>query len=390
MYNRRDFLRISGLSAAPVVTAITGFSPGVEPEVPKKEGLYFMGDGPMYSPDEFLEKLQQIHKDKPIVKDFYGKGGSVEQLLKKFCEITGKESAIYMPSGTLANQLAISVLSGENAKVIVQETSHVYRDEADAAQSVFSKRLIPLAAGRAYFTLDELQKSIEEHTQGEAFKSGIGAVSIENPIRRNDGQFVPLTEIKKISSFCREKGYKLHLDGARIYLASAFSGVSVSEYASFFDTIYISLYKYLGASGGAVLCGPKDIIDKMEHLTKVHGGVVFSNWANSAMALHHLDGIDDRFKRFSVQSQQLFKMMNQLPEMKVSSLENGTNISILKLADTVNSKKLSEVLWKKYNIALPVAKSDGTIKLMVNDSLLTHSNEQIMSAFKDALGLSKI
>lgn len=390
MFNRRNFLRISGLSAVPVLSSLDGFFEDLNPEAPKKEGVYFMGDGPMYSPEEFLEKLQQIHKEKPIVKDSYGKGGSVEQLLKKFCEITGKESAIFMPTGTLANQLAISVLSGENTKAFVQETSHVYRDEADSAQSVFNKRLIPLAAGKAYFTLEELQKSIEEHTTGEAFKSGIGAVSIENPVRRNDGQFVPLAEIKKISAFCREKGYKLHLDGARIYLASAFSSVSVSEYASFFDTVYISLYKYLGASGGAVLCGPKDIIDKMEHLIKVHGGTVYSNWANSAMALHHLTNIDDRFKRFAVQSEQLFKMMNELPEMKIKNIENGTNISILKLVNTVNSKKLSEVLWQKYNIALPIAKSDGTIKIMVNDSLLTQSNAQIVTAFKEALGLSKV
>ncbi|GLU55433.1 hypothetical protein Dfri01_48940 [Dyadobacter frigoris] len=390
MFNRRDFLRISGLSVAPALSPLRGFSTEGKSEAPKKEGLYFMGDGPMYSPEEFLEKLQQINKDKPVVKDFYGKGGSVEQLLKKFCEITGKESAIYMPTGTLANQLAIAVLSGENTKAFVQETSHVYRDEADSAQSVFNKRLIPLAAGKAYFTLEELQKSIEEHTQGEAFKSGIGAISIENPVRRNDGQFVPLAEIKKISAFCREKGYKLHLDGARIYLASAFSGISVSEYASFFDTVYISLYKYLGASGGAVLCGPKDVIDKMEHLVKVHGGVVFSNWANAAMALHHLTGIEDRFKNFAAQSEQLFKKLNELPEIKITGIEGGTNISILKLAETVNSKKLSEILWQKYSIALPVAKPDGIVKLMVNDSLLTQSSEQIVAAFKDALGLSKV
>src|SRR5205823_3658336 len=122
-------------------------------------------------------------------------------------------------------------------------TSHVYRDEADAAQSIFGKRLIPLAPDKAYFTLEELQKSIEQHTQGEAFKSGIGMVSIENPVRRCDGQFVPISEIKKISAFCREKGYKLHLDGARIYLAAAYAGTSVSEYAAYFDTVYISLYK---------------------------------------------------------------------------------------------------------------------------------------------------
>ncbi|MBE9463407.1 threonine aldolase family protein [Dyadobacter subterraneus] len=390
MFNRRDFLRVSGLSVAPALSTIDVFATQGKSGAPAKESVYFMGDGPMYSPDEYLEKLYQINKDKPVVKDVYGKGGSVEQLLKKFCEITGKESAIYMPTGTMANQLAISVLCGENTKAFVQDTSHVYRDEADSAQSVFSKRLIPLAAGKAYFTLEELQGSIEELAQREVFKSGIGAVSIENPVRRNDGQFVPLSEIKKISAFCKAQGYKLHLDGARIYLASAFSGNSVSEYASYFDTVYISLYKYLGAAGGAVLCGPKNIIDKMEHLVKVHGGVVYSNWTNAAMALHHLTGIEDRFKRFASQSEQLFKILNQIPELTITSIKDGTNISILKLSASVNSKKLSETLWQRYNIALPLAKSDGTIKLMVNDSLLTQSNEQIAAAFKDALSMSKV
>jgi threonine aldolase len=389
MFNRRDFLRISGLSVASALTALKGYSAEKESAEPGNEGLYFMGDGPMYAPEEFITKLQQINQENPIVKDSYGRGGSVEQLIKKFCEITGKEAGIFMPTGTLANQLAISVLSGENTKAFVQETSHVFRDEADSAQSVFSKRLIPLATGKAYFTADELKKAVEELTQGEVFKSGIGAVSIENPVRRNDGQFVPLNEIKKISAFCREKGYKLHLDGARIYLAAAFSGTSVTEYSSYFDTVYISLYKYLGASGGAVLCGPKVIIDKMEHLVKVHGGVVYSNWANASMALHHLNGIDDRFKRFALQADQLFTMLNKMPELKITKIENGTNISVMKLAVSVNSKKLTDVLWEKYRIALPVAKSDGMIKLTVNDSLLTRTNEQIAAAFKDAISSSR-
>ena len=105
----------------------------------------------MFEPSEYLVELQKANADAAIVKDRYGVGGAVEQLEKKFVEITGKEKAIFMPSGTMANQLAIAVLSGENAKVVVQDTSHVYRDEADAAQTVFGKRLVPLAEGEGIF-----------------------------------------------------------------------------------------------------------------------------------------------------------------------------------------------------------------------------------------------
>ncbi|GAB2551116.1 threonine aldolase family protein [Spirosoma aerophilum] len=389
MFTRRDFLRVSSLSAVPTVSTLGHFPYNLAPAPVMAEKVRFNGDGPLYSPTEFIAKLQQINKEHPIEWDFYAKGGSVDKLTSEFARITGKEAAIFLPSGTLANQLAISVLSGENTKAFVQETSHVYRDEADAAQSVFSKRLIPLAPGKAYFTLDELQQSIDFHTKGEVFPSGIGMVSIENPVRRCDGQYVPIDEIKKIAAFCRQKGYKLHLDGARIYLAAAFSGTSVSEYASYFDTVYISLYKYLGAAGGAVLCGSKDVIGRMDHLTKIHGGVVFMNWANAAMALHHLQGLDDRLKGSAIQARQLFTQLNQLPGINITEITGGTNIVNLQVSASVNASKLREILWAKHGIDLPPAKADGSMKLMINESLLNRTNDQLVAAFTEALTSAK-
>jgi threonine aldolase len=389
MFNRRDFLRFSTLSAAPALSALGDFSHQWAPADPELKPVRFVGDGPIYMPDEYIAQLEEIAKSAPIKRDFYGKGGCVDDLAKEFAARTGKEAAIYLASGTLANQLAISVLSGENTKVFVQQTSHVYRDEADAAQSVFGKRLIPVAPNKAYFTLSELQQSIDEHLQGEVFPSGIGAVSIENPVRRADGQFVPINDIKQIAAFCRQKGYKLHLDGARLYLAAAYSGTSVAEYASYFDTVYISLYKYLGAAGGAILCGPKAVIDKMEHLAKIHGGTVFMNWVNAAMALHHLAGLEDRLKRSVAQANQLFTRLNELPELKITPIPGGTNISNAKLASSVNAKKLGEILWEKHQIALPGVQADGSLKIMVNDSLLNRTNDQLVAAFKSAFSAAK-
>lgn len=390
MFTRRDFLRVSGLGATPALASINPFQPSRPNAEPALKPVRFTGDGPMYSPPEFIEKLGQINQSHAIERDYYGKGGSVDELTKQFAAITGKEAAIYLASGTLANQLALSVLSGENTKVVVQETSHVYRDEADAAQATFSKRLIPLAPNKVYFTAKELQQSVDEHAQGEAFKSGIGAVSIENPVRRCDGQFVPIDEIKQIAAYCRQNGYKLHLDGARIYLAAAYSGTSVTEYASYFDTVYISLYKYLGAAGGAVLCGPKAVIDKMEHLAKIHGGVIFMNWANAAMALHHLAGLDDRMKRSAAQGRQLLTQLDQLPELTITPIAGGTNIADLKLAPSINTQKLTDSLWQKHQIGLAGAKADGSLKLMVNESLLNRPNEQVVAAFREALQQAKI
>jgi threonine aldolase len=292
---RRNFLKTSAISVLPAFSPfIPSTSSAQTNHIPSSPTIRFIGDGEMFEPGDYINELQKIQSSEKITRDRYGSGGSVEKLEKIFTEITGKQKAIFMPSGTMANQMAIDVLSGNNTKIFVQDTSHVYRDEADAAQSVFQNRLMPLAKNETYFTADQLRKAIESLPEEEVFQSGIGAVSIENPVRRTDGRMVPLEEIKKISAYCRANNIKLHLDGARIFLASGWSGISIKEYASYFDTVYISLYKYLGASAGAILCGEKSVIDKMPHLMKIHGGSMYGNWTNAAMALYRLDGFESR------------------------------------------------------------------------------------------------
>ena len=385
--NRRLFLKSGSLSMFPL------FVPAVQAiandkrllsRPPTEPFVKFFFDGETFAPPAYINLLQQINTVKPIEQDAYGMGGPLTELEKKFEKITGKEKAIFMPTGTMANQLAIAVLSGENTKVFVQETSHVYRDEADAAQSVFNKRLIPVAQGKTFFTTEELQQSVDYHNRGEVFKSGIGTVSIENPVRRTDGRLVPIEEIRNIAAYCRKNNFKLHLDGARIYMAAAWSGISVKEYASYFDTIYISLYKYLGASAGAILCGDKSVIDKMEHLIKIHGGSMYGNWANAAIALHRLEGIEARLQKTIKNSEEIFTSLNKLPDIKINPLDGGTNIYIVKLSTAVNGKKMKELLTEK-GILMGNPNNNNEIKITVNETLLYKDTRVIIDSFKNAL-----
>ncbi len=384
--NRRNFLKASGIAVLPALLPVTPViaaetfadrSPTDEPVIK----FYF--DGEEYTPGMYINALQKINNSGAIKADSYGSGGVVEALEKKFEEITGKEKAIYMPTGTLANQLAIAVLSGENTKVYVQDTSHVYRDEADAAQSVFEKRLMPLAKGETYFTAAQLKEAIDSLRSQEVFPSGIGAVSIENPVRRTQGRMVPLEEIKKISEYCRSNNIKLHLDGARIHMASAWGGVSIKEYASYFDTVYISLYKYLGAAGGAVLSGDKTVIAKMPHLIKIHGGTQFNFWPNAAMAMSKLDGIEAILKAARQRSAEIFAALNQLTGVKVTALDGGTNIYEMELGNEINGKNMQEKLNKDFNIRIPGLRENKT-RLTVNETILYKDAAYVINAFKTA------
>ena len=353
--------------------------PGTEPLVK------LFGDGEMFDATGYIRELQKINSAKPVEPDRYGLGGVVADLEKKFEEITGKEKAIFMPTGTMANQFAIAALSGENAKVLVQETSHVFRDEADAAQTVFGKRLIPLAKEGTYFTAAELQQAVEYHRANENFKSNVGCISIENPVRRMDGRAVPPDEIKRISAYCRANNIKMHLDGARIYMAAAWSNIAVKEYAGYFDTIYISLYKYLGASAGAILCGPKEVIGKMEHLMKIHGGAMYRNWTNAAMALHRLEGMESRLQNAKERSVEIFAALNRESGIKINALEGGTNIYTLVLDKKINGKLFVQSLNTKHAIRMPVPDVNNESKISVNETLLYKESALIIAAFKESL-----
>lgn len=385
-------MQTAGLSSIPLLipgTNAFGHTSGLTHPVDGTPDVKLFGDGEMFDVTTYIEELKKINTAKAIEPDRYAAGGVVEALEKKFEKITGKEKAVYMPSGTMANQLAISVLSGDNAKVFVQETSHVFRDEADAAQTVFGKRLIPLAKGEAYFTATQLQQAIDYHKAEEVFKSGFGCVSVENPVRRADGRMIPLEEIKKINKVCVENNIRTHLDGARIYMAAAWSGVSVKEYASYFNTIYISLYKYLGAASGAILCGSGDVIGKMEHLIKVHGGSMYRNWTSAAMALQRLDGMEARLQSAIARSKEIITELNKNPAITISALKDGTNICLLTLANNINGNKLAETLTKKHGIRMGRPDNGNTIRISVNETLLYKDASVIIRAFEEALASSK-
>lgn len=389
-FNRRDFLRSGSLAAVPFLAPFTSKPTNSSQQSANSKLVDFTFDGVFLNPMEYAQKLLEIGEQRNMSRDFYGNGGIVTELEEKMAAITGKERALFMPSGTMANEFSLRVLSGEKTKVFVQETSHIYRDEGDAAQAVHNKRLIPVAEGKAAITLEDLKEAIAYHDRGEVFKSGIGTISIEVPVRRCDAQLVDIEEIRKISEFARSNDIKMHLDGARLHLASAYSGISVKEYSSYFDTVYISLYKYLGATGGAILCGDKVVIDQMPRLMKIFGGTVFGAWPYAAVALHYLEGFEDRFEKTVKKSEDLFKKLNQLSGIKIESVPNGSYIHHLILDKGTDSRKMRDHLSKKNAIKIYGSPEPaGHITLRLTETLLNQSNDEIVSAFSAAMNASR-
>lgn len=383
---RRKFIGLGSLASIPLFTGSLAHARSIE-TFSNEGSVNFVWDGHFLEPRQYISLLQEIESRSGIQSDFYSAGGVVKELEEKFCEISGKEAAVYMPSGTMANELSIRILSGNKTKVIVHDQSHIFRDEGDSAQAIHNKRLVPIVTEEHYFSVKDLDARIHSLEEGEVFYDGVGALSIENPVRRHFGKIVDIGHIKEVSAYAREKGIKTHLDGARIHMASAWSGISVKEYSSHFDTVYISLYKYLSAAGGAILCGDQETIGQMSHYIKILGGTTFSSWTNAAIANHFLDGLDQRLQKTVEQSDALLEKLNGLDEFQVRTLAEGSNVAFLRSEQSRLEAFVSE-MSATHGIRMRNPKNDE-LEIHLNESILTRSNEELLASFKSAIQKSK-
>lgn len=172
-------------------------------------------------------------------------------------------------------------------------------------------------------------------------------------------------------------------------MAAAWSAVPVKEYAAYFDTVYISLYKYLGASGGAVLCGSREVIERMPHLIKIHGGNMYGNWANAAMAVWRLQGMEQRLLDAKKKSEEIFGELNQQKEFHFSLLNGGTNIFQLELAAGIDGRKFQQTLNKDFGIRLPFPPGKNKTMIAVNETLLYREKDYIINAFLQSVKAGK-
>jgi threonine aldolase len=346
--------------------------------------VVFSGDGEPKTPASMLSQLVEIQQDGDIAPDTYTLGGVVEQLEQKMAEDLGKEASVFMPTGTLANHLALRRLCGLKPRAIVQEQAHLYNDTGDGVQQLSGIHMVPLGQGEAFFTMSQLEAAVTRSQTGRVSNS-VGAIMIESPVRRQGGQIMPLADMKEMTDFCREHGIGTHLDGARLYMMSAATGVSPAEYSALFDTVYVSMYKYFGAPFGAILAGTEEFCEGLYHDRRMFGSGLSSSALEAALALRGFDGFEERFSQAMTKGQSLFEKISKIDKIQVGRYEHGSNIFPLTLDASVDIDTLADRL-KENRIFVPTNADDyGRHHLTVNTTLLRQRNEDIVAAFREAL-----
>lgn len=288
------------------------------------------GDGLGLTPEEQARLWSALAADGGIVRDSYSNGGAVERLENAFAELLGKERAVFMPTGTLANHLAVRALAGGDGRAIVQADSHLYNDSGDCVQTLSNITLIPLGAGRPDFTLGEVEAALNR-TAGGRVSRPVRVISIETPVRRHFGATFDPRELDRIAALARREGIRLHLDGARIFLQAAYEGRDVAEYAAPFDTVYVSLYKYFNAPSGAILAGPRDLLDGMYHTRRMFGAGLPAAWPFATIAHHHLPGFIDRYRQATHASESWLAQVVRHDAFSVERVPKGTNLFWLRV-----------------------------------------------------------
>jgi threonine aldolase len=340
------------------------------------------GDGIGLSPRGYTSLLDELTRELEVREDNYLLGGEVERFEQHWAALLGKEAAVFMPSGTLANQLALRALAGQKRRVIVPEMSHVYNDTGDACQTLSSLTLIPLAPGAANFTRADVEAVLARTASGRVAVD-VGAILIESPIRRLFGQMFDWEEAKRITAFARGRGIGTHLDGARLFIASAYTGISPAEYAAPFDTVYVSLWKYFNSGIGAILAGPKRVLDGLFHVRRMFGGNLAVGWPAALVARHYMDGFLDRLKSAVRVSEDFYTAIARHPKVSVSRIPNGTNLTRLTLKST-NVAAVRKKLLERH-IEMPGGSPDGVVTLGVNETWNRISGAELVGAFERAL-----
>lgn len=256
--------------------------------------------------------------------DVFRKDPTINALEEKVARMFGKEAALFCPSGTMTNQIAINIQTQPLDEVIAHQLSHIHQSEGGsyAFHSGVSVTLLPGEKGK--ITIDQVKAAIKPEYDWTPRST---MVVLENTANIAGGSIYTKEEIAPIAAFCREAGLAIHLDGARIFNALVESGDSTQEIGALFDTISVCLSKGLGAPVGSLLLGTEAMMKKARRVRKIMGGGMRQAGYLAAAGIYALDNHVARLKEDHQRARELAAVLRQLPFVeKIRPVE--TNIVI--------------------------------------------------------------
>lgn len=274
--------------------------------------------------------MRKAMAEAPVGDDVFSEDPTVHELEAETAAILGKEAALYAPSGCMANQLAIAIHTTTGDEVILEADAHIFNYETTAASYLSRVQLSPVkAADRGLLSAEDIQPAIRE----KAYYMPVSRmIAMENTHNRAGGTVYPLERIREVESLARKNGIAMHLDGARLWNACAFSGHTPKEYAEHFDTVSVCFSKGLGAPVGSAVAGPKELIALARRFRKIWGGGMRQAGIIAAGALYALRNNRQRLAEDHAKARRFSEIiLNSSKHVQIELNRVETNIVLLKI-----------------------------------------------------------
>lgn len=308
--------------------------------------------------------------------DVFKEDPTVNALEAKAAAMFDKEAALYCPSGTMTNQIAIKVHTNPLDEVICDEYSHIYQYETGgyAFNSGVAINLIKGTNGK--ITATQIEKVIKPNYD---WLPSSTLVVLENTCNKGGGSYYTLDEIEPIKKLCASRGLKLHLDGARLFNALVETGESTQAVGAAFDSISICLSKGLGAPVGSLLIGTASLIAQARRFRKVMGGGMRQTGYLAAAGIYALDHHIDRLKQDNNRAKQIAAVLEEL-EYVENIRPVHTNILIFDVKPPLTAASFLEELKQKGILA--VAFGEQTIRFVTHLDMTAKMVEEVIGVLK--------
>jgi threonine aldolase len=318
----------------------------------------------------------------PVGDDQYGEDPSTNKLQVRMAELLGKESALWLPSGTMANQVALRVLTRPGDEVIVSRECHAGWHETGGSAANAGVQLHEIGQ-RGVFTAEDVEAAIKP--RGLPVYPPSTLLEIENTHNRSGGIVFPQSEVVRICALAHSRGLATFLDGARLWNASVASGLSESELAAPFDLVAVSFSKGLGAPGGSLLAGSRELIAAATRHRRMLGGAMRQVGIFAAAALHGLDHHRERLAEDHEHARLLAKALAGSPAVTLDLRSVQTNIIVFHLTpDAMDAATL--VAQARERGVLLNAFSAKTIRAVTHLDVSRAQVERAAAILRDILG----
>ncbi|MBS4175577.1 beta-eliminating lyase-related protein [Bacillus sp. FJAT-49736] len=277
--------------------------------------------------------------DGALESDIYGKGAVIEDFQAKMAAFLGKETAVFFPSGTMAQQIALRIWCDEKGlkKVAYHPLCHLEIHEEDGLKELHHIEPILLADKNRVIELEDVVNINEK----------IACLLLELPQREIGGQLPSYDTLLSISSYCRKKGIKLHLDGARLFEILPYYQKTAAEVCALFDSVYVSFYKGIGGIAGAILAGDKDFTEKSKVWKRRHGGDLISLYPYIISSDYYFNQRIPKMEQYYNDAKELAAFYNQCNSVETKPMVPVSNMFHAHF--NVAKEQLEPILIEIYN-----------------------------------------